>query len=228
VAGLTVAVGGVVLLSVLLVVGSVLTGVLDDGPVGEADRAVASWLAERRTPTVDAVAALGTALSDTWTVIGAGAGACTMLLAAGHARRAGVVAAALALDMAVFLTVAAVVDRPRPDVVRPEDVVLPPTASFPSGHAAVAVVLYGVLTLVAASLTGDRRVRSTGWVLTAAVAALASFARLHQGLHFPSDVVAGLALGAGVLAVVARAHRASPPERGGGGRAVRRHHRQPG
>ena len=47
------------------VVGLVFMWVLDDGPVGDADRAAAEWLEDRRTPTINSLTHYGSMLSDT-------------------------------------------------------------------------------------------------------------------------------------------------------------------
>ena len=75
--------------------------------------------------------------------------------------------------------------------------------SFPSGHATVAVVVYGFLAfLVCRGQTANVQWR-VGLVAGAIVLAIA-FSRLYLGVHWFSDVVAGLSLGvawAGALAV---------------------------
>ena len=62
--------------------------------------------------------------------------------------------------------------------------------SFPSGHATVAVGLYGMLTLVLAyRLRGAAR-----WAVAVSgilVVLLIGFSRLYLGVHYPTDVVAG-------------------------------------
>jgi undecaprenyl-diphosphatase len=63
----------------------------------------------------------------------------------------------------------------------------PITTSFPSGHSASA----------AAFATGVA-LESKGWgVAVAPVAAAVAFSRIYTGAHYPSDVLVGLALGAG-------------------------------
>jgi undecaprenyl-diphosphatase len=62
--------------------------------------------------------------------------------------------------------------------------------SFPSGHATVAVGLYGMLTVVLAY-----RLRGTArWAVAVSgilVVVLIGFSRLYLGVHYPTDVAAG-------------------------------------
>ncbi|MFB6171139.1 MAG: phosphatase PAP2 family protein [Haloarculaceae archaeon] len=66
--------------------------------------------------------------------------------------------------------------------------------SFPSGHAVGSTAVYGALALVGE----ERRRRLLG---AAVVVALVALSRVVIGVHFPVDVVAGVAIGAGLLAV---------------------------
>lgn len=70
---------------------------------------------------------------------------------------------------------------------------------FPSGHAIATTVGWGGLAW--AIRAGDRRHRVA---IAAAVVTVVSLARLVLGLHFLVDVVAGVAVGLGALAVVLR------------------------
>lgn len=69
--------------------------------------------------------------------------------------------------------------------------------SFPSDHATAAGAVAGGLWLV------DRRL---GWV-TIALAVAMAFSRVYVGVHYPSDVLVGLVLGAGVAIGVNRIAR---------------------
>lgn len=76
-----------------------------------------------------------------------------------------------------------------------------PTYSFPSGHALAATVFYGVLASylwIRASGAGQRAAVALGAVL---MVSLVAFSRLYLGVHFLSDVVAGMMEGLGWLAV---------------------------
>ena len=108
------------------------------------------------------------------------------------------VAAALAIEVVVFLGTTLVVHRPRPAGIELDS--SPPTSSFPSGHTAAAVALYGAVAWLIARQTG----RVYAWCLLLMPAAV-GFARLYRDMHHPSDVAAGLLLGACALVIAERA-----------------------
>jgi undecaprenyl-diphosphatase len=90
----------------------------------------------------------------------------------------------------------ALVDRPRPaDVPALTHVV---TASFPSGHALGSAALWATV----AWLLSTSRAAGVARVLALVVPTLVAASRVLLGVHFPSDVVAGLLLGWLVAAVV--------------------------
>lgn len=79
---------------------------------------------------------------------------------------------------------------PRPDLLPHLDVVA--SYSFPSGHAAGATILCGAIALLA----GRRSV----WAGAVALTFLIVVSRVWLGVHWPSDVLAGVVEGAGFLA----------------------------
>lgn len=85
-------------------------------------------------------------------------------------------------------------ERPRPDLVEQLDVIH--TASFPSGHATAITVMY--LTLASLFVRFLPTLREKIYVLAVAVfvAVLVGLTRVYLGVHWPSDVLAGWALGA--------------------------------
>ena len=87
----------------------------------------------------------------------------------------------------------AVYERARPDLGTV--IALPHSYSFPSGHAATAVVLYGALGLLLAERSSSR-LRAIAWLVGAALLALAiGVSRVLLNVHFVSDVAAGFAAG---------------------------------
>ena len=79
-----------------------------------------------------------------------------MLWLTGHRHHACLLPTGLAVELGVFLTVSTIIGRERPDVTPLGSV--PSTSSFPSGHVAAGVVLYGGLVVIAASITGSKAV----------------------------------------------------------------------
>ncbi len=73
--------------------------------------------------------------------------------------------------------------------------------SFPSGHALGSVVGFGMLTYLLAAywVKGDRS-RALLVLISACWVGLIAYGRLYLGVHYMSDVIAGLTLGAAWLA----------------------------
>jgi undecaprenyl-diphosphatase len=84
------------------------------------------------------------------------------------------------------------IDRPRPDI---ETAVRVFTSSFPSGHATVSAVVYLTLGALMAHVTPDRRLASFFLATAVALTILIGLSRIYLGVHYPTDVVAGWALG---------------------------------
>lgn len=76
--------------------------------------------------------------------------------------------------------------------------------SFPSGHAMGATVAYGMLCYLLVRHRGSSR--TLAWftvAATAVVIGVVAFSRVYLGVHYPTDVVGGVAAGAAWLAVCA-------------------------
>ncbi len=77
--------------------------------------------------------------------------------------------------------------------------------SFPSGHAFLSIVTYGLLALVVWRGEAPRAVRLAMIVGAAVLVLLIGCSRVALGVHYPTDVVAGWLGGLGVLALVVAA-----------------------
>lgn len=82
--------------------------------------------------------------------------------------------------------------RERPSIA----VYLEPSASFPSGHAAIAVALYGLLGYLLGRRFKKTIYRALIGFLAAILILAIGFSRLYLGVHYFSDVIVGFMLGA--------------------------------
>ena len=84
-----------------------------------------------------------------------------------------------------------IIDRPRPiDMVVLED-----SASFPSGHATVAVAFYGFLTYLLWCNFKNTKYRELIIMAGVILIFLIGFSRLYLGVHYLTDVLAGYLVG---------------------------------
>lgn len=86
---------------------------------------------------------------------------------------------------------------------RPEDGMLPilGSDSFPSGHAIMAVVFYGLIAYLINRSIGSKFKRRIVTAVAIVLVFLIGFSRVYLGVHWLSDVVAGWALGGVVLSL---------------------------
>ena len=109
------------------------------------------------------------------------------------------VLAAVASGGALTFALKFLFNRARPSIL-PADL-LPVDPSFPSGHAALAAVVYLTLGLLLARTLPKRRLKVYVVALAAGLALAVGTSRIYLGMHWPSDVLAGWTLG-GVWALV--------------------------
>lgn len=86
------------------------------------------------------------------------------------------------------------VARPRPDLVA--HLVQESSMSFPSGHSANSAVIYLTLAILLASTQTRSRVRWLIIICALLITMIVGLSRVYLGVHWPSDVVAGWAVGA--------------------------------
>ncbi len=198
--------GAVVIAVVGVVAGMLLAKVGSHTALGRADAGVERWLAGHRTGVLNTVSLVvaevgGTPVITSLAIITVAAAA----LRWRRWREPVLVGAAVLGEVLIFLAITTLVDRPRPPV--PQLDAAPPTSSFPSGHTAAAIVLYGSWALLAFERARSALVRGLFTTLAVAVPIAVGMARLYRGMHFPTDVIAGALLGLAWLPLTMRAVR---------------------
>lgn len=165
------------------------------------DSAVYAAVAQTSTPRLDVVLQPLTSAADHSKIWFATAAA-SSLLGGAHGRRGAVegLAAVGLASATVNLIFKHLSRRPRPDrgivgVPQGRHVTMPVSTSFPSGHSASAFAFAGGMTHAAPAL---------GIPLHLA-AAIVAYTRVHSGVHFPGDVVAGSIVGIACGLVAPRA-----------------------
>jgi membrane-associated phospholipid phosphatase len=191
---------GILLYLALAGVGLLITHVLRDSWLVRTDMQVSQWFAAHRTPTLNTLTHYGTLLSETYTAIALSiALVLVMRWWLGRWRESIGVAVAILGELFVFLLVTNTVDRARPPV--PHLDAAPPTSSFPSGHTAAAVALYGCLAVIVLRQMANRWAAWIIALLCCCVPPIVAISRVYRGMHYVSDVVFG-AIGGGIWLIV--------------------------
>ena len=79
--------------------------------------------------------------------------------------------------------------------------------SFPSGHVAASVAVYGSLGLLLAAHFKDIRARVAIWTVAGAFVFVVALSRIYRGEHHPIDVLGGVLMGIGAVCVALFAAR---------------------
>jgi membrane-associated phospholipid phosphatase len=96
----------------------------------------------------------------------------------------------------------AIWDRARPDVLY-DGLASPGFHSFPSGHTSKTVAVYGLLTVLWIRASASTLEKLAACVLLGIIVVVVPVGRMAMGVHWPSDVVGGMVIGAVWLAVLA-------------------------
>lgn len=202
-----------------------LSDAVVDGDVGVIDQALLSYLvvaADNQPPVwlvefardVTALGSVGIILMVTTAAVG-------LLLLQGNRRAAAVVLVAVLGGLLAGTLLKLGFDRPRPEMQ--STIVRVMTASFPSGHALNSAAAYLTLGVLVARTQRRMRLRVYVVMLAIALTLMIGYSRIYLGVHWPSDVLAGWAIGSAwamlcwlVATMLERSNAPQPPavERG--------------
>jgi undecaprenyl-diphosphatase len=171
------------------------------------DNHVNRWLAERRTPTLTDLSWLGSTVAGGLVIPVVVGVLVVVFLVSRKWLLAAFTLFVICVESGSYRATTLVVERDRPPVHRLEG--LDPTASFPSGHIAATVALYGGLLLLLASWVGRRWFSALAIVLTIALALFIGWARMYRGMHHLTDSAAGVIMGLLALGITVFAARAA-------------------
>jgi membrane-associated phospholipid phosphatase len=186
--------GAAALYGLVSLIGLFLTHVVAAGWVHSIDRGVDVWFAQHRTGVWNDITAVGTEFAQTETAIAVTVVVMLVLRwRLGRWYESWVIATAMVGELLVFLAVTATVHRPRPHVARLD--AAPPTSSFPSGHTAAAMALYGCIAILLLWIYGRRPAPRIAAGLLFCIPVVVGLCRLYRGMHYPSDVLSGALMG---------------------------------
>lgn len=206
---LTAAVTGYLLLaSISIAIGLLFVNViLPIGGLAEWDTDLNRRMAEARTAFTEDLSWVGSTLSGGHVipfVIG-------LLLVVFAIRRQWLLAVyplfLILVESGTYRATTLFVERERPPVERLEG--LPVDASYPSGHTAASLALYGGLLLLGASWVRRTWFTVLAAALTIAIVAFVGWSRMFRGMHHLTDTIAGVCIGLAAIAVVVFAARAA-------------------
>jgi undecaprenyl-diphosphatase len=197
--GLDLTIGAIILIGAIWIFGGIAEDVVTGDPLTVVDREIAVWLHLHATPALtEAMKFLS--LLGSWPVV---TGICLFMALYFVRKRSRYRLLALMLTIPVGMLLNGMLKyafhRSRPAWDDP--ILMIGSFGFPSGHAMSATLLYGFL-----AAFGVRKVQAWRWRVLAVLAAgllivLIGFSRLYLGVHYLSDVLAGMAAGSAWLAL---------------------------
>ena len=198
---------GLVAIAVLSIgLGFLVTRVIEPAwGIGAADERVIVWLAAHRTSSRTDASLLGSIVAGGVVlpiVVGSIALVCAVLR---KWRLAAFVVFALVVESATYRATTLVVHSHRPRVARLEH--LPVNASYPSGHTAASIAVYGGLVLLLTSRFASGVFRTFAWTAALAMVTFVAAARMYRGMHHPLDVAGGVLVGIAAVIVLVFASR---------------------
>jgi membrane-associated phospholipid phosphatase len=185
---------------VVVLLGLLITRVLEDTGFADADAGLIRWLEKQRTPTGETITHIGTLFGETPTIIALTTVTVIVFRRVFHRWRESVILALCVSGQAlIFLLTTMLIDRDRPPVQQIDD--SPPTSSFPSGHTAAATAYYLGTALIIAWHTRHVWLRWLLVIVGVLIPIMVASCRMYRGMHYPTDTATSFLLGLALLAI---------------------------
>ena len=179
----------------------VLADLVAGGAIQSADKAIVQAVGDLKSPRLDALALVGAVIGSrmaAWCAIVVGT---LFLWTTRHRYSAALLWVAIGGSVFLNAFLKEWFGRPRPAPERANIELLgwtfgyPDSFSFPSGHALLTTSIFFTLAYLVARLEGSRRMRRFTLALAFLMVTLVGLSRVYLGVHYLSDVVAGILAG---------------------------------
>jgi undecaprenyl-diphosphatase len=194
----TAALGALLVVGALIAIGGTyafakLAELVQEGYTQPFDEAVLHWMGRHQTEWLERLM-LEVTMLGTWIVVLSIVGIASLFLwLTQHKYSALLLLVATAGGIGLNNILKIGFSRPRPQVFEWGTHVS--TSSFPSGHAMSAAVVFITVAYLAARLQKTHRARIGTLLVSAIIVASICFSRMYLGVHYPSDVLAGVIIG---------------------------------
>ena len=163
------------------------------GPI-DFDLAVRAWVRSRETPEISAVMWGASFYGAPSRLLPLGLIAAVVFLVRGWRRGAVLVLVTLVGAVVLDVGLKDLFARARPQSFF-DYYHTPKSYSFPSGHALFAVCFFGGLAALVSHRLWNRIARILVWAIALVLILLIGISRVYLGVHYPTDVIGGFAVG---------------------------------
>jgi undecaprenyl-diphosphatase len=178
-----------------------ITRELIEGDVGAMDTAILLAVVKRRAPWLTVAAVDVTALGSTTLVVLFSAFTLLVLLVLRDRMGALQLLAASAGASILTIVTKDMIERIRP--AEAQQLVVVSGFSYPSGHSVSASALYLTIAIIAGRYVQHASARAAIFLAVSAVLIMIGASRVYLGVHYATDVVSGISLGAAWALVLA-------------------------
>jgi membrane-associated phospholipid phosphatase len=179
--------------------------------IAEVDANVLIWLGSHRTPFLTDASYIGSKLADAPVLVPLVGVFVLALVLRRRWMRATFLALAAMVEVWGYVLTSGFVQWRSTNTAGQDSF---PWESFPAGHVAAAIAIYGALAIVLTAHLSQWWARSVVWVVAVAIALAVAASRMYRGDHHLLDLAGGAAMGLGALFVALLAEQVARIVRG--------------